>query len=222
MARHEEKYIISYAQYVLLKQRAMLALTPDSHGTEGSYTIASLYYDDPQDTALDEKRDGLALHRKFRVRAYDGSDRFIKLERKDKQGIMTVKWAAPIRREQIGMLTRGETDLQQLSGDARALAAQMAATGLAPAVVVRYKRDAFYHAGSDLRLTFDRELQALPPDADALFDLALPGIPVLDGNSVIMEIKYGSRIPGFVRRLTAVNCRQLSVSKYALCREMYR
>lgn len=222
MARHEEKYIISYAQYVLLKQRAMLALTPDSHGAEGSYTIASLYYDDPQDTALDEKREGLALHRKFRVRAYDGSDRFIKLERKDKQGIMTVKWAAPIDREQIGLLTRSETDLQQFSGDARSLAAQMAATGLAPAVVVRYKRDAFYHAGSDLRLTFDRELQALPPDAGALFDLDLPGIPALDGNSVIMEIKYGSRIPSFVRRLTAVNCKQLSVSKYALCREMYR
>lgn len=221
MARHEEKYIISYAQYIMLKHRAMQALTPDSHGDEGCYTIASLYYDDPVDTALQEKTDGLAEHRKFRIRAYNGDPSFIKLERKDKRGILTEKWAAPITREQIPLFTRGNTDLSQLSGDAGELAAQMAATGQAPAIVVRYKRDAFYHEGSDLRLTFDTQLQALPPDADALFSPDLPGIPVLEPNSVIMEIKYGSRIPAFVRKMTAISCKQLSVSKYALCREKF-
>ena len=97
----------------------------------------------------------------------------------------------------------------------------MRAAGLRPAVIVRYRRDAFYHAGSDFRLTFDTQLEASMPDEAALFDPALKGQPVLDGNTVIMEIKYGDRIPSFARKLTNVNCKQLSVSKYALCREIF-
>ena len=46
-SRHEEKYIIDYRQYVLLKQRIMRVLQPDPHGKDGSYIITSLYYDDP-------------------------------------------------------------------------------------------------------------------------------------------------------------------------------
>ena len=49
MQRHEEKYLIDYRQYALLKSRAMEILTPDTHGS--SYTITSLYYDDMMDTA---------------------------------------------------------------------------------------------------------------------------------------------------------------------------
>ena len=95
----------------------------------------------------------------------------------------------------------------------------MRAAGLRPAVTVRYRRDAFYFPGTDLRLTFDTDLRVLAADEKALFDTSLSGIPVLDGNTVIMEIKYGSCMPAFIRHLTAVPARQLSVSKYALCRE---
>lgn len=221
MPRHEEKYIITYPQYLILKHRAMQALTPDPHGENGRYTIASLYFDDPQDTALFEKLDGLEHHRKFRIRTYGGDSSLIKLERKDKRGILTEKWAAPIARREISLLRGTETDLTAFSGDAKALAAQMTATAQAPSIVVRYQRDAFYHAGSDLRLTFDTDLRVLPPEEEALFSPDMPGIPVMDGNQVIMEIKYGSRIPAFVRKLTAISCTQLSVSKYALCREKY-
>ena len=86
---------------------------------------------------------------------------------------------------------------------------------------MRYRRDAFYHAGSDFRLTFDTELETIAPNAEALFSADVRGLPVLDGNSVVMEIKYGAYIPNFARKLTNVNGRQLSVSKYALCREKY-
>ena len=99
MQRHEEKYLIDYRQYAILKSRALEALTPDAHG--GSYTVTSLYFDDAMDTALLEKQDGLARHTKFRVRTYDGDDSIIKLERKVKQGILTQKQTATITREQI-------------------------------------------------------------------------------------------------------------------------
>lgn len=219
-SRHEEKYIIDYRQYVLLKQRIMRVLEPDPHGKDGSYIITSLYYDDPLDHALYEKLDGLPEHSKFRVRTYDFSDRFIKLERKDKFGVLTEKQAATISREQIGALI-GEACDEPFSYEANQLAVQMRAAAVRPAVIVRYKRDAFFHSGSDFRLTFDMDLEAITPDPEALFSEQLRGIPMLEGNSVIMEIKYGDRIPAFARKLTDCACRQLSVSKYALCRECF-
>ena len=206
MQRHEEKYIIEYAQYAVLKARAEKILTPDIHGKNGSYAITSLYYDDPMDTALLEKLDGLARHTKFRLRTYDFSDKIIRLERKVKEGILTQKQSAPITREQLAVIDRLEGDL----------AVQM--RGLRPAVTVRYRRDAYTYPGTDIRLTFDTDLRMLPPDAQTLFDPSYGGIPVLEGNQVIMEIKYGSFLPTFLRTLTAVPSQQLSVSKYALCR----
>lgn len=218
--RHEEKYLIDYHQYALLKSRAMRTLTPDNHGEFGSYVITSLYYDDLMDQALLEKQDGLPRHTKFRLRTYDGREDFIRLERKVKEGIITQKQSGVITLEQLPFLGLPDWDLDRFNGDAYDLAAQMLAGGMRPAVTVRYQRDAFFFQGTDLRLTFDTKLEALPPDREALFDRDGVGIPVLDGNTVIMEIKYGSYVPSFIRQLTAVPTRQLSVSKYALCREI--
>ena len=217
MERHEEKYLIDYRQYAILKDRAMKVLTPDTHG--GSYTVTSLYFDDVMDTALLEKQDGLARHTKFRVRTYDGGDSFIKLERKVKQGILTQKQTAAITREQIPFLG---VEMDRFDGVARDLAIQMLAGNLRPAVTVQYQRDAFYFQGTDLRLTFDTDLRILPPSVESLFSKNTPGIPVLNKNTVIMEIKYGSHLPAFIRNLTAVPATQLSVSKYALCREIFK
>ena len=41
--RHEEKYLIDYREYLLLKEKAMQVLTPDSNGDMGHYLISSLY-----------------------------------------------------------------------------------------------------------------------------------------------------------------------------------
>jgi hypothetical protein len=135
--RHEEKYIIDYRQYLILRHRAMQILKPDPHGDHGSYVITSLYYDDPLDNALYEKLDGLPEHSKFRIRTYDFSDRFIKLERKDKHGVLTEKIDAPITRDQIPLLDGTATPLDGFDGEACDLAVQIHAKALQPKVSVR-------------------------------------------------------------------------------------
>ncbi len=217
--RHEEKYIIDYRQYLTIKNRVMRVLTPDKNGTGGSYIITSLYYDDHLNSALAEKLDGLPEHSKFRVRAYDFSDSVIKLERKDKHGILTEKSAISLAREQIPLL--GGKILGEPSSEAFELSLQMEAAALKPVIAVRYRRDAFFHEGTDLRITFDRNIEAIRPDIDALFDPLISGVPALEENCVVMEIKYGSNLPSFARKLTSVGGKQLSVSKYALCRESF-
>ena len=221
LSRHEEKYIIDYKQYAMLRERARQLLTPDPHGVNGNYTITSLYFDDFQDHSLDEKLDGLPEHSKVRIRTYDYTDRVIKLERKDKRGILTKKNAASIQRDQIPLLDGINTKLDAFEGKAYDLAAQIQSGNFRKVVAVRYQRDAFFFRGTDLRLTFDTRLESITPNIEALFSRNVSGLPVLDGNSVIMEIKYGSYIPSFVRKFTSVDAKQLSVSKYALCRELF-
>ena len=220
--RHEEKYLIDYRQYAVLKAKAMQVLQPDTNGEWGSYLITSLYYDDIMDTALLEKQDGLPCHTKFRVRTYDCKNDFIRLERKVKEGQITQKESARILLQDIPSLGQPDCDLELFEGKAYDLAAKMQAVGMRPSINVRYRRDAFLFPGSDLRLTFDTNLEAIAPDVESLFDPDCAGIPVLDGNTVIMEIKYGRYLPNFIRKLTTVPCQQLSVSKYALCREIMR
>ncbi len=218
-SRHEEKYIIDYQQYAMLKSRIQSVLTPDAHGDHGTYLITSLYYDDHMDNALAEKLDGLPEHSKFRIRTYGCSDKTIHLERKDKHGIMTHKLSASLSKEQVYGMLDGRFDLSAFSGSAYELVAQMESGQLVPTVAVRYLRDAYVYPGTDLRLTFDTNLEAIRPDPQSLFSTSFSGVPVLDHNSIIMEIKYGSHLPAFIRKLTNVSCQQLSVSKYALCRE---
>ena len=217
LSRHEEKYILTYAQYAVLLNRVRSVLTPDSHGRGGSYTVTSLYFDDPEDTGLTEKLDGLKLHSKFRLRTYDYSNRLIKLERKDKQGILTKKISAAVTKDQLSLLNQpGNWDA--FEGDAQSLALQLQSRLYTPKVAVRYQRDAFYYPGTDLRITFDKQLEALLPDYNVLLDPNFHGIPAITPGSVIMEIKYGAYLPNFVQKLTRVQAPQLSFSKYALCR----
>lgn len=217
--RHEEKYIIDYRQYLSIKSKIDRILVPDENACNGSYIINSLYYDDHMDNALLEKLDGLPEHSKFRVRSYDFSDHLIKLERKDKHGILTEKCSAVITREQINAL--GEMSMGEERSQIHSLTVQMQASGLKPVIAVRYKRVAFVYASADLRITFDTNIEAIRPDAEALFDPCVSGVPVLDGNDVIMEIKYSRYLPGFIRKLTSTGGKQLSCSKYALCRERF-
>ena len=221
MQRHEEKYIIDYRQYGLLLSRVRQVLQPDVHAINGAYLITSLYYDDPLNSALYEKLDGLSDHSKFRVRTYNCSDSVIRLERKDKHGIMTHKEAASITKEQLLALKGTATDLSLFAGDGYDLAAQMKTGNQHGKIIVRYRRDAYYHPATDLRVTFDTDLQVLGPNPAGLFDQNVRGVPVLDKNSVIMEIKYTDHPPAFVRTLLNATCKQLSVSKYAFCREEF-
>ena len=103
-------------------------------------------------------------------------------------------------------MLHGKFDLDGFSGSAYELVAQMESQQLIPTVAVRYLRDAYVYPGTDLRLTFDTELEAIEPDPQALFSAAFSGVPVLDRNSIIMEIKYGSHLPAFLRKLTDVSC----------------
>ena len=58
--RHEWKHEITAADRLILASRLSAVARRDSHGQNGRYEIRSLYFDDPKDTALREKIDGVS------------------------------------------------------------------------------------------------------------------------------------------------------------------
>lgn len=89
--RHELKYLISYADKAELAVRLAPVLHLDPHATNGGYFIRSLYFDDYWNTAYEEKDAGVLLRKKYRIRIYNCSDRSIKLERKKKSAVTSIK-----------------------------------------------------------------------------------------------------------------------------------
>lgn len=214
--RREEKYLIEYPEYVRISRRLRALLPTDKNGIDGRYSICSLYFDDPFDTALAEKEDGEAVHTKFRIRTYDGSRALIRLERKTKRGIVTEKHSATLSQAQLDSILLGE--LPEEDSECFGLVSEMNAKAFRPAVSVRYDREAYVMPQLGIRVTFDMNVEKLNPEKETLFGDNISAIPALGKNKVIMEIKYSERCPSFIRKACETHGMQLSVSKYALCR----
>ena len=70
--RHEVKYIISSGDAAAARASLSGVAQLDPHAREkGYYLVRSLYFDDPLDTALYEKLDGVNERKKFRIRYYN-------------------------------------------------------------------------------------------------------------------------------------------------------
>lgn len=214
--RREEKYLIGYDDFMRISSMAKALMHIDPNGADGRYSICSVYYDDVYDTALYEKEDGNAVHTKYRIRTYNGGLDFIKLERKTKKGIITSKLSAAMSENELDILLSGG----RAASDWRCydLSTEMVSRGLRPICAIRYDRLAFLYEPLNIRLTFDTCIDRLPPDKLSLSGDVTRAIPALPRGNVIMEVKYDTVCPSFVRKIYACSGQQISVSKYALCR----
>lgn len=220
--RHEFKYILNSGWYEILRHRAKAALKPDSHGKNGVYRITSLYLDDVFDSAYNDKLMGFDERKKYRIRFYDLSPDFIRLEIKDKKGEMVAKRSAKMTYEDYKGFLRGDRSFlsqERFLGTAgEELYASDRLVKISPAAVVDYVREAYVCPAGNVRITFDSALKTMT-GMDAL-----AGEPnfynVFENNEIILEIKYDSFIPSYIRELLAgapINAE--SVSKYVLCRD---
>ena len=88
---------------------------------------------------------------------------------------------------------------------------------LRPKVIVDYEREPYVLQAGTVRITFDKAVRAVKPDAD-LFDKEAPPYLAIPPNQLIMEIKFTGYLPEKVRRLFHVrSLPQVSASKYCLC-----
>lgn len=215
--RHEEKHQVNLREALVLSRRLEKLFPRDPHaGPEGSYQVVSLYYDDPYDTALRQKLDGVDRREKFRLRYYGEEPAFFKLEKKYKVKGLCGKGACKLSREEEERLLRGDFAflLEKEEPLAREFYAKLR-RGLAPKTVVRYTREAFLYAPGNVRVTLDGDIRAGAPERFLIPQKLLPAL----GGLAVVEVKYDAFLPEIVKLAVQVPNRQgTACSKYALCR----
>lgn len=215
--RHEEKHQVNLREALVLSRRLEKLFPRDPHaGPEGFYQVVSLYYDDPYDTALRQKLDGVNRREKFRLRYYGEEPAFFKLEKKYKVKGLCGKGACGLSREEGERLLRGDFAflLEKEEPLAREFYAKLR-RGLAPKTVVRYTREAFLYAPGNVRVTLDGDIRAGAPERFLIPQKLLPAL----GGLAVVEVKYDAFLPEIVKLAVQVPNRQgTACSKYALCR----
>ena len=217
--RHEVKHLITQADAVSIRNNLSAVAGSDPHvRSDGSYTIRSLYFDDMRNTALWEKLDGVNERRKFRIRYYNDDLSFIMLECKQKRDNVGCKLQERLTQDEVKRIMEGDISWMAASGKPLLVNfyVAMKADGLRPKCVVEYERIPFVYGPGNVRVTIDWNIRTGYPDS--FLDPDGLSIPV-DGNPMLLEVKWDDYLPGVIKRAVAVKGRrQAAFSKYAACR----
>ncbi len=216
--RQEVKHIISAGDAAMIRSNlsAVARIDPHAEG-KGYYLVRSLYFDDPDCSALQDKLDGMNKRRKYRIRYYDNCLNYMVLECKIRQDDMGYKPREVLTPEETRRILRGETTWMASSGRPLicALYADMRTRLLAPKTVVEYKRIPYLYGPGNVRVTVDWAIRAGRPSG-----FLKPGeqtFPIGD-HIILLEIKWDQYLPEIIRKATALNSRMpAAFSKYAAC-----
>lgn len=218
--RHEHKFLLDWMEYLTLRARLRASMRPDSHaGENGEYFIRSLYFDDPEDTALYEKLSGVDRREKFRIRYYNRDPSYMVLEKKSKRNGLSNKQSAPMSAAEASALLNGGNAWMAESGHLliREFYMKLMARKLSPKTVVDYTREPFVFPAGNVRITLDRDIRTGAYQTDFLRP-DLMTLPISTGD-VVLEVKYDAFLPGLVRDLIqGCGLRETAMSKYAHCR----
>lgn len=217
--RHECKHEITQADLSAIRQRLRAVARPDAHAADGRYTIRSLYFDTPEDTALREKMDGVSRREKFRIRYYNHDPSMIHLEKKCKLGGFGYKQTAVLTAAEVQAIVDGSLDWMPGSGRplVQELYSRMRGQRLRPRTIVDYTREPFVYAPGNVRVTLDYDIRTGLGSTDFLNPDCVT-IPVR-GAPVILEVKWDAFLPEIIRDAVWLNGRQTGAfSKYAACR----
>ncbi len=222
--RHELKYYINYAEYILLRNTLKALAQLDQYaGENGEYFIRSLYFDDEYESALNEKLGGSDYRKKYRIRIYNFDDNVIKFEKKIKQGQFITKKSLNLSRNEYEQIMAGQYAflLRRKESLAPELYLELTGNRLRPRVIVDYIREAYVYPFENIRITFDKELRSgmwMSPD---IFNPELPTIPMYEEGLMVLEVKFEKSLPAHILGvLNNIQAAQRSaISKYVICRK---
>ena len=209
--RHEWKHVLSYMDYLTIRQRLRAVTELDPHALDGKYHIRSLYFDNPVDKALREK---------FRIRYYNLDPSVVVLEKKSKLNGLGTKFSAPLLREEGQSIVDGDTDwmLRDERPLVRELYCKMRFQGLRPKTIVDYTREPFIYGPGNVRVTFDYDIRTGLGCTDFL-NPDTPMIPAGETPKFLLEVKWDAYLPDIIRdAVQTPGVRVGAFSKYAQCR----
>lgn len=217
--RHEIKHIITPGDAASIRANLGAVAHIDPHAKErGCYCIRSLYFDDPMDTALHEKLDGVNERRKFRIRYYNDDLSYIMLECKIKRDGVGAKPQERLTLEETRRIIAGDISWMLTSNRPLlvALYVDMKVRHLRPKTIVQYKRVPYVYGPGNVRVTIDWDIRTgAPKDFLDPNGLTLP----IDEDVILLEVKWDEYLPNVIRKAAALKSRMpTAFSKYAACR----
>lgn len=220
--RREEKYPLSIEEAIRYSHKFSQMLMPDVYSQDGSYMVRSLYFDTIEDKDFFDKMKEQNVRRKIRLRIYNPTDTYAKLEMKQKENIFQRKRSLKITREDAENLIAGNYTvlLKYPEEFAAEMYGVMVAECYRPKTIVEYRRNAFVVKENNIRLTLDSDIKATESSFD-LFADSLPLNPVFPQDRVIFEVKYDKFLLGYLTDIISmVNTRRITSSKYCMGRSI--
>lgn len=219
--RKELKYVIYQHEFARLRQQLSALMYPDPHGGDFGYTVRSLYFDSIYDRDLYATLDGDLCKSKIRLRIYD-RDGPVKLELKQKQGSDSLKRSLSLSREEADAMQRCDYGFlcDRPEETARACYMQLMQGAYQPKTLIEYEREAYLFPAGDVRVTFDTGVRATASAWD-LFAQEVPWTPVIPAGTGVLEVKYSSFLPTFLKQAVKADRLASANSKYVQAREFY-
>ena len=229
--RNEWKFRCDNHTRGLLYERLRPVLTFDEHsGTDGSYLVHSLYFDDINDSCARENEAGAEPRAKYRIRCYGTEHEKLHLERKEKNYGLTRKVSCPLRSEACaGLISGNAADVFWHSEDKllRRFCLAVMNRGFRPKLSLCYARTALIEPAMNVRVTFDSDIYATEAGYGFPAPAGSPAFPLLRTGETIVEVKFDDILPGWLRKIIeSVPMQWVPFSKYYLGRkkleEIYR
>lgn len=222
--RNELKFELPDYDFVRIKSRLSPLMRPDQHQGANGYVIRSLYFDDLYDSCAAEKENGIPYRQKYRIRIYNKSPDYIRLEKKTKYADMSKKTAQVLTLQDYRTLLSGSIDKlhiilsQGKGGLLEEFVLKMLTEKFSPKCIIEYERFAFIEHMGNVRVTFDRNIAGSNQIKD-FFDPDLSTVPVMPQSHHILEIKYDELMPHYIlQALDLGSLRRQSFSKYYMTR----
>lgn len=217
--RHEYKYVISYADMLVLRKKLNKVLSIDRN--DDGYLIRSLYFDSVNDDDYYDKLGGEINRKKIRLRIYEPDAKFVKLEIKAKYDIHQLKRSLIIDKETAMELIKENYDVLLKYNDETALEAYTILRGglYKPKVIIEYQRLA-YTTATTTRITFDFDIKS-SDNIDCFFDDYINYNDLTTKTDVVLEVKFDRFLEPYLSNILAnYGTRGQSVSKYVMGRNV--
>lgn len=219
--RVEKKYEITRLQQSSLSNLLSSVMELDNYGTLDGYLVRSLYFDSIYDNDYFDKVNGLESRKKIRLRIYSWDQKEVKLELKEKIGSNQKKKSLLISKELAEEMIKGNyKGLLDIGTPLATEFYQIMETGLyRPKCIVEYNRIAFVEKVNNIRITFDSNIGA-SSFCDDFFKKDLVLFPVRI--EPILEVKYNGFLLSSIKQVVNLaNSSEISISKYAMSRELF-
>ena len=217
IARFEFKYVLDPVTVMRVRDFIeSVGLEHDRNTPVNPYTVTSLYFDSVGLDDYYDKAGGFLVRKKVRIRAYasalhhDLLDLYFEI--KNKHDMFISKDRAVISKKEWEHIVEGN-----FRGLFPLFDYYLFREGRVPTVIVRYEREAFdaWFYGR-VRLTFDKHIEAIRPDASLTGDDLWYDATPVSGPMTVMEVKFAKRLPWwFLVMVEKFGLERVAYSKYA-------